>query len=230
LCNMEYGVLVTATASKTRREGIDYFPLMVDFVEKMYAAGKIPGGFFKREARPSTTATLAARLIDRSLRPLFPDGFRNDVHVVITVLSYDKKNSPEMLGMIGASAALSISDIPFHGPIAGVNVGLIDDEFVINPTVEEFEKSKLDLAVAGKDNAVMMVEAGANEISEEQMLEALNKAHESIKELITFENEFIAKAANQRVNMRSILLMRILFLEVEKCNHRKDRERIECAR
>lgn len=215
---VQYGgtvVLVTATSSKTRREGIDYFPLMVDFVEKMYAAGKIPGGFFKREARPSTTATLAARLIDRALRPLFPDGFRNDVHVVITVLSYDKENSPEMLGMIGASAALSISDIPFHGPIAGVNVGFIDNEFVINPTVEQYETSRLDLAVAGKDNAVMMVEAGAKEISEEQILEALNKAHDSIRELITFEKEFIAKAAKPKGEYEIDIVDENLVQEVE---------------
>ncbi|TSA24690.1 polyribonucleotide nucleotidyltransferase [bacterium] len=221
---VQYGgtvVLVTATASKVKREGIDFFPLMVDFVEKMYAAGKIPGGFFKREARPSTTATLAARLIDRSLRPLFPDGFRNDVHVVITVLSYDKKNSPEMLGMIGASAALSISDIPFHGPIAGVSVGLIDNEFVINPTVEQFVTSQLDLAVAGKDNAIMMVEAGANEISEEQMLEALNKAHESIRELIAFEKEFIAKAAKPKGEFEIDVIDENLVQEVEKAAAKK---------
>jgi len=221
---VQYGgtvVLVTATASKTRREGIDYFPLMVDFVEKMYAAGKIPGGFFKREARPSTTATLAARLIDRPLRPLFPEGFRNDVHVVVTVLSYDKKNSPEMLGMIGASAALSISDIPFHGPIAGVNVGLIDNEFIINPTVEQFETSQLDLAVAGKDNAIMMVEASAHEISEDQMLDALNKAHESIGELITFEKEFIEKAAKPKGEYELDVIDENLILEVEKASSEK---------
>ena len=221
---VQYGgtvVLVTATASKTRREGIDYFPLMVDFVEKMYAAGKIPGGFFKREARPSTTATLAARLIDRPLRPLFPEGFRNDVHVVVTVLSYDKENSPEMLGMIGASAALSISDIPFHGPIAGVNVGLIDNEFVINPTVEQFATSQLDLAVAGKDNAIMMVEAGAHEISEEKMLDALTKAHDSIRELIVFENEFIAKAAKPKGEYELDVIDEDLISEVVKATTEK---------
>jgi len=215
---VQYGgtvVLVTATASKERREGIDFFPLMVDFVEKMYAAGKIPGGFFKREAKPSTTATLAARLIDRPIRPLFPDGFRNEVQIIVTVLSYDKQNSPDILGMIGASVALSISDIPFNGPIAGVDVGLINNEIVINPTVDELEKSKLDLTVAGKENAIMMVEAGAHELTEEQMLEALDKAHQGIKELITFENQFIEKTAKPKSEFEMDVVDEELGNEVE---------------
>lgn len=215
---VQYGgtvVLVTATASKERREGIDFFPLMVDFVEKMYAAGKIPGGFFKREAKPSTTATLAARLIDRPIRPLFPDGFRNEVQIVVTVLSYDKQNSPDILGMIGASVALSISDIPFNGPIAGVDIGFIDNEFVINPTVDELENSKLDLAVAGKENAIMMVEAGAHELSEEQMLDALDTAHKSIRELIAFEKQFIEQAAKPKSEFEMDVVDEELGKEVE---------------
>ena len=198
---VQYGgtaLLVTATASNERREDIDYFPLIVDFVEKMYASGKIPGGFFKREAKPSTTATLTARLIDRPIRPLFPDGFRNEVQIIATVLSYDQVNSPEMVGMLGASAALSISDIPFHGPIAGVKVGYVDEEFIINPTVEELEVSKLDLSIAGKEEAIMMVESGAKEIEEDKMLTALDKGHKEIKKLLRFEKEFIAKAAKPK--------------------------------
>lgn len=198
---VQYGgtvVLVTAAVSKERREGIDFFPLVVDFIEKMYAAGKIPGGFFKREARPSTTATLSARLIDRPIRPLFPEGFRNEVQVIATVLSYDKVNSPDILGMIGASVALSISEIPFHGPIAGVNISLINDEFIINPATEQLEKSVLELSVAGKENAIMMVEAGAKEISEEKMLQALEIAHSEIKKIVKFENEFIAKVCKEK--------------------------------
>ncbi len=164
----------------------------------MYASGKIPGGFFKREAKPSTAATLTARLIDRSLRPLFPDGFRNEVQIIVTVLSYDRQNSPEIVGMLGASAALSISDIPFHGPIAGVKVGLENGELVLNPTVDQLENSSLDLSVAGKKNAIMMVEGGAQEISEEKMLEALDFAHREIKKMIEFESKFIEKTAKEK--------------------------------
>ena len=198
---VQYGgtvVLVTAAVSKQRKEGIDFFPLTVDFVEKMYAAGKIPGGFFKREARPSTTATLSARLIDRPIRPLFPEGFRNEVQVIATVLSYDKANSPDILGMIGASVALSISEIPFHGPIAGVNIGLVNDEFVVNPTTEQLENSELELAVAGKENATMMVEGDAKEISEKKMLQALEIANNEIQKIVKFEKEFIAKASKEK--------------------------------
>ena len=198
---VQYGgtvVLVTAAVSKQRKEGIDFFPLTVDFVEKMYAAGKIPGGFFKREARPSTTATLSARLIDRPIRPLFPEGFRNEVQVIAIVLSYDKANSPDILGMIGASVALSISEIPFHGPIAGVNIGLVNDEFVVNPTTEQLENSELELAVAGKENAIMMVEGDAKEISEKKMLQALEIANNEIQKIVKFEKEFIAKASKEK--------------------------------
>lgn len=185
-------VLSTATASKEPRD-VDFFPLMVNYEEKLYAAGKIPGGFNKREGRPGEDATLTSRLIDRPIRPLFPKGYRNDVQVISIVMSVDPNNSPEMAAMIGSSMALSVSDIPFEGPIAGVNVGLIDDKFIINPNVEEREQSILDLQVAGHFDAVNMVEAGAKEVTEEKMLEAIMFGHDEIKKLVTFQKEIIAE-------------------------------------
>lgn len=185
-------VLSTATASKEPRD-VDFFPLMVNYEEKLYAAGKIPGGFNKREGRPGEDATLTSRLIDRPIRPLFPKGYRNDVQVISIVMSVDPNNSPEMAAMIGSSMALSVSDIPFAGPIAGVNVGLIDDKFIINPNVEERERSILDLQVAGHFDAVNMVEAGAKEVTEEKMLEAIMFGHDEIKKLVTFQKEIIAE-------------------------------------
>ncbi|UTB80853.1 polyribonucleotide nucleotidyltransferase [Staphylococcus carnosus] len=183
-------VLSTATASKEPRDG-DFFPLMVNYEEKMYAAGKIPGGFKKREGRPADEATLTARLIDRPIRPLFPKGYRHDVQIINMVLSADPDCSPEMAAMIGSSMALSVSDIPFQGPIAGVNVGYIDGEYVINPTVEQKEVSHLDLEVAGHRDAVNMVEAGASEITEKEMLDAIFFGHEEIKRLVDFQQEII---------------------------------------
>jgi len=185
-------VLVTATASKEPREGIDFFPLLVDYEERLYAVGKIPGGFIKREGRPSEAAILAGRQIDRPIRPLFPEGFRNDVQVVATVMSVEPGVEPSVLAMNGASIALSISDIPFDGPIAGVKVGLVDGEFVINPSAEQLDKSSLALVVAGTRDAVLMVEAGANEIPEEQVLEAIMRGHDTIREIIAFQDEIIA--------------------------------------
>ncbi|HEC2184396.1 TPA: polyribonucleotide nucleotidyltransferase [Staphylococcus delphini] len=184
-------VLSTATASKEPRDG-DFFPLTVNYEKKMYAAGKIPGGFKKREGRPGDEATLTARLIDRPIRPLFPDGYRHDVQIINTVLSADPNCSPEMAAMIGSSMALSVSDIPFQGPIAGVNVGYVDGEYVINPNLEQREKSRLDLEVAGHKDAVNMVEAGASEITEAEMLEAILFGHEEIKRLCAFQEEIIA--------------------------------------
>ncbi|ENK6444592.1 polyribonucleotide nucleotidyltransferase [Staphylococcus pseudintermedius] len=184
-------VLSTATASKEPRDG-DFFPLTVNYEEKMYAAGKIPGGFKKREGRPGDEATLTARLIDRPIRPLFPNGYRHDVQIINTVLSADPNCSPEMAAMIGSSMALSVSDIPFQGPIAGVNVGYVDGEYVINPNLEQREKSRLDLEVAGHKDAVNMVEAGASEITEAEMLEAILFGHEEIKRLCAFQEEIIA--------------------------------------
>lgn len=191
-------VLVTATASKEPREGIDFFPLLVDFEERLYSVGKIPGGFIKREGRPSEAAILSARLIDRPLRPLFPDGFRNDVQVVATVLSVDQDNMPDIPGMIGASVALSISDIPFNGPIAGTRVGLIDGEFIINPTTSQKEQSLLDLVVAGTRDAILMVEAGSKEISEETMLEAILFGHAEIKRVIAFQDSIVAAIGKEK--------------------------------
>ena len=183
-------VLSTAVASKEPRDG-DFFPLTVNYEEKMYAAGKIPGGLKKREGRPGDEATLTARLIDRPIRPLFPKGYRHDVQIMNTVLSADPDCSPEMAAMIGSSMALSVSDIPFQGPIAGVNVGYIDGKYVINPTLEQKEVSRLDLEVAGHKDAVNMVEAGASEITEQEMLEAIFFGHEEIKRLVAFQEEVV---------------------------------------
>ena len=179
-------VMVNVTASKEPKEGIDFFPLSVDFEEKLYSVGKIPGSFMKREGKPSDKAILTSRAIDRPLRPLFPKDFRNDVVIVATVLSVDQDNSPEIAAMIGASAALSISDIPFGGPTAAVNVGLIDDKIIINPNEEQREKSDLTLTVAGTKEKIAMIEAGANEVSEEKMLEAIKAGHEEIKKICDF--------------------------------------------
>jgi polyribonucleotide nucleotidyltransferase len=186
-------ILATAVSSNSPREGIDFFPLTVDFEERMYAAGKIPGGFFKREGRPSENAILTARLTDRPIRPLFPKDYRNETQIVITVLSHDQQNDPGALAIIGASAALSISDIPWHGPLGAVRVGYIGDEIVINPTLSELAYSRLDLAFAGTADAVMMVEAGALELPEDIMLEAIEAAHQAIQPLIALQNEMVAK-------------------------------------
>lgn len=187
-------VLVTATMSKNVREGIDFFPLVVDYEERFYAVGKIPGGFIKREGRPSEKAILSARLIDRPIRPLFPKGCRNEVQVVATILSVDQDNAPEIAAMIGASAALHISEIPFQGPIGGVIVGLVDGEFVINPTVAQAEKSLMHLVVAGTSEAVMMVEAGAKEVPEDQIIKGIVFGHGHVKTIVNFIEEFRAEA------------------------------------
>lgn len=183
-------VLSTATASKEPRD-VDFFPLMVNYEEKLYAAGKIPGGFNKREGRPGEDATLTSRLIDRPIRPLFPKGYRHDVQVISIVMSVDPDNSPEMAAMIGSSMALAVSDIPFEGPIAGVNVGLVDGELIINPDVQQREVSVLDLQVAGHFDAVNMVEAGAKEVAEDKMLEAIMFGHAEIKKLVEFQQSII---------------------------------------
>ena len=192
-------VLVTATASSAPREGVDFFPLTVDYEEKMYAAGKIPGGFIKREGRPSSDAVLCARLIDRPIRPLFPEGFRNDVQIVATVLSVEQDNPPEIAAMIGASCALTVSDIPFMGPIAGVRVGYIDGAFVINPTEAQRVVSELNLTVAGSHDAVMMVEAGANELSEEIVLDAILFGHAEIRRLVEFQNDIQSACGKEKI-------------------------------
>ena len=179
----------------------DFFPLTVSFEEKLYSAGKIPGGFLRREGRPSEHATLTARLIDRPIRPLFAEGFRNEVQVVNTVLSTDTDCSPEMSAMLGASLALCISNIPFDGPIAGVKVGYVDGEFVVNPTVEQLSRSEIDLTVAGTKEALNMVEAGAHEVSEDLMLDALMFGHEKVKELCEMEEQIIAKVGKEKMEV-----------------------------
>ena len=192
-------VLSTVCVSKEANVLSDFFPLMVLYQEKLYSVGKIPGGFIKREGRPTENATLAARMIDRPMRPLFPENFRNEVQVVNTVLSVDPDNSPELTAMFGSSLATSISKVPFDGPIAGVKVGRVDGKFIINPTVEQAEKSDIDLTVAGTKNAINMVEAGAKEVNEDDMLEALMFGHDAIKELIKFEEKIIKEVGQEKM-------------------------------
>ncbi|WP_033829181.1 polyribonucleotide nucleotidyltransferase [Bacillus andreraoultii] len=202
-CLVRYGesaVLCTATASKEPK-AVDFFPLTVNYEERLYAAGKIPGGFIKREGRPSEHATLSSRLIDRPIRPLFPDGFRNEVQVVSMVMSVDQDCSTELAAMVGSSIALSASDIPFQGPIAGVIVGRIDGQFVINPTVEQSENSDIHLTVAGTKDAINMVEAGADEVPEEVMLEAIMFGHEEIKRLIEFQEQIVAAIGKEKMEV-----------------------------
>lgn len=194
-------VLSTATASKEPKP-LDFFPLTVNYEERLYAVGKIPGGFIKREGRPSEKAVLASRLIDRPIRPLFADGFRNEVQVISIVMSVDQNCSSEMAAMFGSSLALSVSDIPFEGPIAGVTVGRIDDQFIINPTVDQLEKSDINLVVAGTKDAINMVEAGADEVPEEIMLEAIMFGHEEIKRLIAFQEEIVAAVGKEKSEIK----------------------------
>lgn len=194
-------VVVAATGTKTPREGVDFFPLTVDFEEKMYAVGKIPGGFIKREGRPAETAILTSRLIDRPIRPMFPEGYHNDVQIVATAVSVDPDNAPDIPAMIGASCALSISDIPFEGPIAGVRVGMIDGQYIINPTIEQAKVSRLNLAVAGTKDAILMVEAGAREISEDEMLDAIWFGHEEIKKLVEWQEKIMAEVGKPKMEV-----------------------------
>ena len=191
-------VLVTATTNAEPRPGASFFPLTVDYDEKMYAAGKIPGGWIKREGRPPERATLTCRLIDRPIRPLFPDGFRNDVHVVGMALSVDEENNPDVLALSGAGAALSISECPFLGPVAGVRIGYVDGEFLINPTISQMETSQLDLVVAGTRDSIMMVECGAFEVSEDLLLDAFEEAHDAIREIISMIDELVEKVGKEK--------------------------------
>jgi polyribonucleotide nucleotidyltransferase len=199
-------VLVTATMSATPREGIDFFPLTCDYEEKMFAAGKIPGGFFKREGRPGERATLTARLMDRPIRPLFPKGFRHEVQVVATVLSTDQENTPDILAVTGAGAALGIADIPFGGPIAAVRIGLIDGQLVVNPAQKPLDEKTmdLDLVVAGTRDAITMVEAGAREVSEERLLEALDLAHVEIRRVIDALDDLIGQVGRPKIAVQMI--------------------------
>ena len=216
-------ILSTAVVSSNANLLSDFFPLMVLYNEKLYSVGKIPGGFIKREGRPTDAATLAARMIDRPLRPLFPEDFRNEVQVVNTVLSVDKDNSPELTALFGSSLAVSISKIPFNGPVAAVKVGRVNGEFVINPTVEQAEVSDIDLTVAGTKEAINMVEAGAAEVSEEDMLDALMFGHEAIKELIAFEEEIIAEIGEEKMEYEKLEITDELRQEVvDFCKDRID--------
>ena len=216
-------ILSTAVVAPTANLLSDFFPLMVLYNEKLYSVGKIPGGFIKREGRPTDAATLAARMIDRPLRPLFPEDFRNEVQVVNTVLSVDKDNSPELTALLGSSLAVSISKIPFNGPIAAVKVGRVNGEFVINPTVAELEVSDIDLTVAGTKEAINMVEAGAREVSEQDMLDALMFGHEAIKELISFEEEIIKEIGVEKMEYPKLEIDDNLKQEVDEfCRNRID--------
>ncbi|MCA1053559.1 polyribonucleotide nucleotidyltransferase [Rossellomorea aquimaris] len=206
-------VLSSATASKEPKP-LDFFPLTVNYEERLYAVGKIPGGFIKREGRPSEKAILASRLIDRPIRPLFADGFRNEVQVISMVMSVDQNCSSEMAAMFGSSLALSVSDIPFEGPIAGVIVGLVDGEFIINPSVEQLEKSEIHLSVAGTKDAINMVEAGADEVPEETMLEAIMFGHEEIKRLVAFQEEIVAKVGKEKMEIKLFELDQELETEI----------------
>ncbi|PYZ98058.1 polyribonucleotide nucleotidyltransferase [Alteribacter lacisalsi] len=196
-------VMCTATASKEPKD-LPFFPLTCNYEERLYAAGKIPGGFIKREGRPSENAVLTSRLIDRPIRPLFPDGFRNDVQVISIVMSNDQNCSPEMAAMMGSSVALSISDIPFDGPIAGVIVGRVDGDFVINPTTEQMEKSDIHLVVAGTKHAINMVEAGAEEVPEDVMLEAIMFGHDEIKRLVAFQEDIVEKVGKEKMDVKLV--------------------------
>lgn len=194
-------VLATATASKNPREGIDFFPLSVDYEEKLYSVGKIPGGFIKREGRPSEKAVLTSRLIDRPIRPLFPKGFKNEVQVIASAYSVDQDCPPDVTAMIGASIALSVSDIPFEGPIAAVIVGYVDGQYIINPTVEQAEKSQMNLVVAGTRDAIMMVEAGMDILPEKVVLEAIFFGHEEIKRIVAFIDEIVAAVGKPKMQV-----------------------------
>ncbi|ADD68122.1 polyribonucleotide nucleotidyltransferase [Denitrovibrio acetiphilus DSM 12809] len=196
-------VLVTAAGKKTASENQGFFPLTVNYIEKFYAAGKIPGGFFKREAKPTDNETLTSRLIDRPLRPMFPDGFRNETQVIAHVVSYDGVNSPDMLAMNGASAALMISDIPFNGPIAGVRVGRLDGKLIINPPADRLEELDMNIILAGTDDAIVMVEAGMSVVSEAEVIEALQFGHDNIKKLVAKQNEMVAALGKEKFEYTS---------------------------
>lgn len=212
-------VLSTAVVSKNANILSDFFPLMVLYQEKLYSVGKIPGGFIKREGRPTEAATLGARMIDRPMRPLFPENFRNEVQVVNTILSVDQDNTPEMTALFGSSLATSISQIPFNGPVAGVKVGRINGEFIINPTAEQTELSDIDLTVAGTKDAINMVEAGAKEVSEKDMLDALMFGHDAIKELVAFQEEIIDKIGVTKMDYEVLEITDELKEEINTLAH-----------
>ena len=214
-------ILSTAVVSKNANILSDFFPLMVLYQEKLYSVGKIPGGFIKREGRPTDNATLAARMIDRPMRPMFPHNFRNEVQIVNTVLSVDQDNSPELAAMFGSSLATSISKIPFDGPIAGVKVGRVNGEFIINPTAEQLELTDIELTVAGTKEAINMVESGSKEVSEEDMLEALMFGHDAVKELCVFQEKIIAEIGQPKMEYEVLEITDELKNEVRSLSEEK---------
>ncbi|ABN51656.1 MAG TPA: polyribonucleotide nucleotidyltransferase [Hungateiclostridium thermocellum] len=219
-------VLSTATASATPREGVDFFPLSVDYEERLYAVGKIPGGFIKREGKPSEKAILTARVIDRPLRPLFPKDLRNDVAIVNTVLSVDQDNSPELAALLGSSIAVSISDIPFNGPVGAVILGLIDGEVIINPTEKQKEISQMYVTLAGTRNKIVMIEAGANEVPDEVMLDAIKKGHEEIKKIVDFIDGIVKEVGKPKFEYESAEVPEEIFNAVREYAYDKMREAV----
>ena len=217
-CWVRYGdtvVMANVTASVKPREGIDFFPLSVDYEERLYSVGRIPGSFMKREGKPSEKAILTSRVVDRPIRPLFPKDMRNDVSVVMTVLSVDPDNSPEIVGMIATSIAISISDIPWAGPIGGISVGLVDGEIVLNPTLEQRSRNDLNLTVAGTMEKVVMIEAGANEVDDDTMLDAIIKGHEEIKKLVAFISDITAQIGKKKFEFESMEVDHDMFDAIE---------------
>ncbi len=226
---VKYGdtvILSTATASAAPREGIDFFPLSVDYEERLYAVGKIPGGFIKREGKPSEKAILNSRVIDRPLRPLFPKDLRNDVAIVNTVMSVEQDNSPEIVALLGSSIALSISDIPFNGPVGGVILGLVDGEIIINPTAAQREKSKMHVNLVGTREKIVMIEAAANEVSEEVMIEAIIKGHEEIKRIVDFIDGIVKEVGKPKFEYESSEVPDEIYTPVEEFAYEKMREAV----
>jgi polyribonucleotide nucleotidyltransferase len=219
-------VLSTATSSSSPREGIDFFPLSVDYEERLYAVGKIPGGFIKREGKPSEKAVLTSRVIDRPIRPLFPKDLRNDVAVVNTVMSVEQDNSPEIAAMIGASIAISISDIPFNGPIGSVVLGLVDGKVIVNPNSEEREKSQMYMTLAGTKDKIMMIEAGANEIPDEVMIDAIKEGHKVIKEIVEFIDSIVQEVGKPKFEYKSSDVPEEIFAKVKEIAYEKMREAV----
>jgi polyribonucleotide nucleotidyltransferase len=227
---VQYGdtvVLVTTVTDKREAEGLSFFPLTVEYREKSYAVGRIPGGFFKREGRPKENEVLSARLIDRPIRPLFPKGYQRETQVFCTILSSDQENNADIVGLVGASAALSISDIPFDGPVAAVRVGIIDDEFVLNPTFSQLEESTVDLVVAGSDKGIVMVEGGAREISEERLVEALSFAQKPLADLVNLQRTLVEKVGKEKITFTPILPPEDLKDRVETLADERLREALQ---
>jgi polyribonucleotide nucleotidyltransferase len=228
-CLIRYGdtvILSTATASAAPREGIDFFPLSVDYEERLYSVGKIPGGFIKREGKPSEKAILTSRVIDRPIRPLFPKNLRNDVVVVNTVLSVDQDNTPEVAAMIGSSVALSISDIPFNGPIGGIVLGLVNGEIVLNPNAEQRKESSMYVTLAGTKEKITMIEAGANEVPEDTMLKAIKSGHDEIKRVVDFINGIVAEIGKPKFSYQSFEVPEELFNAVREYAYEGMREAV----